>query len=181
MSGARKFLPHYTALDYRSWEGDWELWQGIPVSMTPSPFGEHQRVAKNLVFELERQIREHPDCTALVLYEMDWIISDDTIVRPDVLVLCGETPPQHVDRTPALVAEVLSESTETRDRKAKRELYDECGVGLYLLVDPEAQTLEAFTRNSSNVWSHQLVGDAIRFRLCENCEMTICRASLFSS
>lgn len=180
MSGARKFLPHYTASDYCSWQGDWELWQGIPVSMTPSPFGEHQRVAKNLVYELERQIRDQPNCQGLVLYETDWIVSDDTVVRPDVLVLCDETPKQHVLQTPVLTAEILSESTEIRDRKAKRELYDECGVGVYLLVDPASQTLEAFTRQLSNLWTHQQVDDAIRFRLCEHCELTISRRSLFS-
>ena len=30
-------LPHYSYQDYRRWEGDWELIEGIPYAMTPSP------------------------------------------------------------------------------------------------------------------------------------------------
>lgn len=30
-------LPHYTYDDYVTWEGRWELIQGIPYAMTPAP------------------------------------------------------------------------------------------------------------------------------------------------
>ena len=38
---ATRYSPHYTIDDYRLWEGDWELWQGTAVAMTPSLFGRH--------------------------------------------------------------------------------------------------------------------------------------------
>jgi hypothetical protein len=41
MSSAARYSPNYTIKDYRQWQGDWELWRGIAVAMTPSPFGKH--------------------------------------------------------------------------------------------------------------------------------------------
>ena len=122
MSTAGRYLPHYTVADYEQWEGDWELWQGIPVAMSPSPFGPHQncslRIARSLLAAIEAA-----KCQAVVLQEVDWIISDDTVVRPDVLVLCGGVPERHVTQSPALIVEILSPSTADRDRNEKLGLY----------------------------------------------------------
>ncbi|WP_220498371.1 Uma2 family endonuclease [Stieleria mannarensis] len=95
MSPADRYRPHYTVKDHQSWEGDWELWQGIAVSMTPSPLGCHQRIARNLVVDLDVKIRE-AGCDANVLFEIDWIVARDTVVRPDVIVVCGETPAKQI-------------------------------------------------------------------------------------
>ncbi|MCS7468024.1 Uma2 family endonuclease [Stieleria sp. ICT_E10.1] len=178
MSAAPRYLPHYTVADYRQWEGDWELWQGIPVSMTPSPFGPHQRIAKNVVFEIESQIRKQ-QCRASVLYEIDWIVSDETVVRPDVVVICGDAPEEHVESPPALVAEIQSESTAGRDREAKRDLYRENGVQTYLLIDPDGETLEAYRRTPTGDWNHEVVNETIRLSICDDCEIQIDRDSLF--
>ena len=35
-------LEKYTYEDYRHWEGDWELIDGIPQAMAPSPALKHQ-------------------------------------------------------------------------------------------------------------------------------------------
>jgi len=178
MSSAHKFLPHYTVADYQNWDGDWELWQGIPVSMSPSPFGTHQRIAKNLVFELESQVREH-ECSANVLYEIDWIVADDTVVRPDVIVVCGDPPERHVESPPALIAEILSSSTARRDREAKRDLYHEQGVGAYLLVDPESQSVELFRRDTRPEWRADRVTDARQLSVCDGRQLTIRHADMF--
>jgi Uma2 family endonuclease len=45
---------------------------------------------------------------------------------------------------PDFVCEVLSHSTEDRDRGAKRRIYRREGVGHYWLIDPEARTLEVY-------------------------------------
>ena len=129
MSTAYRYLPKYTVEDYQQWEGDWELWQGIPISMSPSPFGRHQECCANLLFELKSSVKA-TQCHATVLYEIDWIVSDDTVVRPDVLVLCGDAPSRHVEDPPAVVAEVLSSATQQRDRTAKFDLYQPMGIGI---------------------------------------------------
>ena len=40
-----EYIPRYTIEDYRLWEGNWELIEGILFAMTPSPVGKHQKVA----------------------------------------------------------------------------------------------------------------------------------------
>lgn len=47
--------------------------------------------------------------------------------------------------TPDWVGEVLSPSTEARDRGKKADIYAEYGVAHYWIIDPEAETLEVFS------------------------------------
>ena len=37
MGLVQKILPHYTYEDYTIWEGRWELIDGFPIAMSPSP------------------------------------------------------------------------------------------------------------------------------------------------
>ncbi len=76
---ARKLIPNYTVQDYQSWKGECELWQGIPVSMTPSPFGPHSAVVVKIITFLVNQLR---NCDATVLTELDWIVDNHTVIRP---------------------------------------------------------------------------------------------------
>lgn len=47
---------------------------------------------------------------------------------------------------PDLVVEILSRSTERRDREQKRKSYDRNGVREYWIIDPERRALVVFTR-----------------------------------
>lgn len=122
MSTARRYLPTYTLADYLGWEGDWELWDGIPVAMTPSPFGPHSQAVSKLVTSLQIAV-EASHCHACVLTELDWIISDSMIVRPDIAIACGNPPPEHLRDSPVLVVEVLSPATRHRDTGEKLKLH----------------------------------------------------------
>jgi Uma2 family endonuclease len=50
----------------------------------------------------------------------------------------------YLETAPDWVCEVLSGSTERRDRTSKRRIYAEAGVGHLWLIDPRFQLLEAF-------------------------------------
>ncbi|MCP5051298.1 MAG: Uma2 family endonuclease, partial [bacterium] len=80
-------LPYYTVEDYLQWEGDWELIKGIPFAMAPSPKKKHQRISFYIAVQLDNLLSEcNNDC---VMYQaMDWQITEDTVVQPDVLVSC---------------------------------------------------------------------------------------------
>lgn len=55
--------PNYTVSDYQHWEGEWELIDGIPFSMSPSPFGPHERIITRLSFTIRLQlIANECDC-----------------------------------------------------------------------------------------------------------------------
>jgi Uma2 family endonuclease len=49
-----------------------------------------------------------------------------------------------VEEPPTLVVEIISPSTEQRDRTRKQELYERQGVPHYWLADPVLHTLEAY-------------------------------------
>lgn len=143
MSTARKYEPHYTVSDYELWKGDWELWHGTAVAMTPSPFGRHQLVVANLSGEIRNWLkRQKSKCR--VLTEIDWQIADDLVVRPDLVIVCHGIPERYLDYTPHLVVEVVSKSTEKKDRTAKYDLYEQQGVETYVIVDPNTKNVDAF-------------------------------------
>lgn len=178
MSAAAKYAPRYTTEDYRQWKGDWELWDGIAIAMTPNPFGPHQKILFALSRELSNALIAS-GCDATVLGELDWVVRDDTVVRPDVLVVCGDAPEKHLCNPPALVAEILSPSTAARYRDAKRQLYEDNGVDIYLLIDPDAQTLEVYRRDSTGTWSCESVQTAVQVSVCDNCSLQLEKLSLF--
>jgi len=136
-----RYQPHYTFADYAQWQGDWELWNGLPVAMTPSPFGNHQQTLTRLARLLGNEL-ERVGCECEALVELDWVVTDDTVVRPDLMIVCNGVPARHQQTAPALVAEVLSVSTASRDRTFKRALYASQSVPLYLMVEPEEQQIE---------------------------------------
>ncbi|MCA9047703.1 MAG: Uma2 family endonuclease, partial [Planctomycetaceae bacterium] len=138
-----RYETHYTVADYELWEGDWELWDGIAVSMSPSPTPLHQFIATSLAAEIRHELRRQSDrCRCLVVTETDWHIGKQSVLRPDVSVLCSGMPLQHIDYAPTLIAEVLSPSTQHKDRTAKRDLYAQQQVDFYLIVDPETRSVE---------------------------------------
>ena len=121
---------------------------------------------------------EANNCDAEVLLEIDWIISDDTVVRPDVVMLCGEVPERHVTEPPALVAEVLSPSTADRDQNDKLRLYEENGVLYYLVVDPDANLLIAYQRDANDKFG-KWDAESLQFAICDDCEISLDRNAAF--
>ncbi len=131
-------LERYTVEDHARWEGDWELVRGQPLAMTPSPGVAHQRATLRLARQLDEALEGCPRCLALM--ETDWTVSADTVVRPDVMVVCGVRG-ERVTRTPALVIEVVSPESARRDERIKAALYAEEGVPWYLLAYPDQRKL----------------------------------------
>lgn len=137
MSTARKYVPRYTVADYLTWSGEWELWDGIPVAMTPGPFGQHQAVVANLLVDFRNALAAQ-GCSCQAIHELDWHVDERTVVRPDLVVLCQGIPKEYLTRAPVVAVEVLSPITEEKDRTAKFELYQEQHVLFYLIADPNS-------------------------------------------
>ena len=178
MSTAEQFAPRYLVSDYLHWKGDWELWNGIAIAMTPSPFGRHQNVLAGLLTRLRVAI-EQCGCRATALSELDWIVGDDTVVRPDLVVICDDAPDRHLEKPPAHVAEILSPSTRQNDLTYKRDLYASQGVTIYLIVDPESRTVEHLKLTDSGDFESAEVSALLSLRLCDNCLIDLDIAKLF--
>ena len=141
MSLAERFLPHYTVRDYERWEGDWELIEGIPYALaSPSPL--HQRTLAKVVRIFDEALEGCPNCGVYV--ELYWYISEDTVVRPDMVVVCSEKPFEKLDFTPYVAVEVVSPSTREKDEELKRILYERAGLRWYVLIYPEEKKVKVF-------------------------------------
>lgn len=139
-----QYLPQYTIEDYMSWEGDWELIHGIPYAMSPSPTSGHQRTGLNVMHLLKDTI-DKSSCKCEIFYDLDWHIKVDTVVRPDVVILCGDKLKDNfISRIPSLVVEILSPSTQEKDRTLKAELYADAGVVNYVIIDHLKQSVDVF-------------------------------------
>ena len=178
MTALRNYVPRYTVADYSLWKGDWELWEGVPVSMAPSPFGRHADLMATLITQLKNQI-DHHECDSRVLPEIDWNISDITVVRPDISVVCGPPPERHIESPPTLVAEILSPSTRNQDQTFKRDLYREEGVPNYFIIDPDANQLTFFNTSEPDGWKGTVKLNVFEVQICDDCRITIDPQKLF--
>ena len=135
---ALAYQEYYTFDDYQLWKGDWELIEGMPYAMAPSPSVTHQTVSFNIASEIKTVLNTKSDCCdkCCILMETDWQVSNDTVVRPDVMVIC-----QNIDEkvmvSPDLIIEVVSSSSTKRDEVMKFDLYQREGVLYYILAYPE--------------------------------------------
>lgn len=139
-------LPHYKIADYQRWKGDWELIKGIPFAMSPSANKIHQDTARNTL-KLLMDTSEASACSCKIYYELDVIFSEDTVVRPDLMIFCDQFKGDYPTDAPDLAVEIISVSSRNHDRVVKFELYQEYGVKYYLIVDPENKQVDAFVLN----------------------------------
>ena len=173
-----RYRPHYTVEDYEQWSGDWELWSGTAVSMSPSPKKIHQRLSKRLVTLLDEALRNANCESCEALQEVDWRVSHDTVFRPDLFIACSDEETDYIEHPPRFIAEILSESTREKDRHFKREAYQALGVGYYMMVDPEDSTIvfleliEGEYREKSDLEEVELILD-------EECKLSLRLTRLF--
>jgi len=131
----KEYLPYYTYNDYINWEGNWELIDGIAYAMAPSPMLTHQAISMLLGTTLTESLKKCKKC--MVVSEMDYKISNDTILRPDIALICGQLRGAYIKKSPELIVEVVSKSSAIRDEKIKLALYQEEKVKYYILLYPD--------------------------------------------
>ena len=113
---------------------------------------DHSFVAVNVVTLLNRAFSGKP-CRA---YNSDAAarLSSTCFTYPDATVTCDEQDRGRITevQTPRVIVEVLSASTEARDRGMKFEYYRACPtVQEYMLVSTRRQLIEVYCRNSGGL------------------------------
>jgi Uma2 family endonuclease len=162
-----------TYAEMLEWPDDgrrYELYDGEAI-VVPSPFARHQRVASNILDLL----RDYADETGGLTLPapLDIVFSEHNVVQPDVVFFSGErrhlVKDWEVTRSaPDLAVEVLSESTESRDRGRKMELLARYGVPEYWIVEPAENTIEVYV----------LAGAAYQLRIAAARDETITSPTL---
>ena len=144
----------YTYADDLQWPEDtrYELIDGEVFRLAPTPLIEHQEVAGEVYCQLRNQL-DGKACRPYIApvdvrlpREDEADAAIDTVVQPDVLVVCD---PAKIDRrgvrgAPDWLLEVLSPSTAAHDQIAKRRTYERAGVREYWLVHPSDRTLTVY-------------------------------------
>ena len=138
---AQTYTEYYTVEDYQHWQEAWELIYGSPYAMAPSPLVTHQNINMKIARQLSEKLDDCPKCQAL--FEIDWEVSNDTVVKPDTLVICYE-PDEKITKKPELIFEIASKSTVKRDETLKYELYQQEGVEFYVIVYPKKQVAKVY-------------------------------------
>lgn len=111
--------------------------------MSPAPRTSHQIVIGELYAILREAAARGGGMT--ILSPADVILSDDTILQPDLLYVAKSRRGIIGDRIngpPDVVVEVLSPKAERRDRVQKLDVYAQYGVPEFWIVDQKAQTIE---------------------------------------
>ncbi len=108
-------------------------------------------------------------CDCEVYSELDWIINNETVVRPDAMVVCGNFETDWLTFPPALILEIASASTYLKDKNIKYKLYEMNEVPYYLLADTEKEKVECYQLING---TYQLKRDNV-FKLSTDCEIQI--------
>lgn len=158
-SGLQKITLTYE--DYLRLPDDGKRYEIIEgeLFVTPAPITKHQIVSLNLSTILHRHVRKHRLGRVLTA-PTDVILSRTNVVQPDLLFISKKRQhiitEKNIQGTPDLIAEILSEFTEDRDRTLKIQIYARHGVRHYWLIDPNRKTLEVY----------ELDPDSCSFRHC---------------
>jgi Uma2 family endonuclease len=150
MAAMRAVDPRVSFAEMQQWPDDgrrYELYDG-EVIVVPSPIPRHQRVVANIVEILKAYERA---TAGLVFFApLDIVLTEYDVVQPDVVFFRHER--RHVidmmqptRAVPDLAVEVLSRTTEARDRGRKLRLLARFCLPEYWLVDPVVNVLEVFT------------------------------------
>ncbi len=108
-------------------------------------------------------LRDHLRDSRCIVYNSDVYLqlSERYRVCPDVTVSCDprDRGAQEVIRYPSLVVEVLSPTTEARDRGQKSLQYRACpSIQEYLLISSEFLLIEVFRREKHGFWTLHTLG-----------------------
>jgi Uma2 family endonuclease len=140
----QEMLPHYTYDDYVLWEGKWELISGIPYAMSPSPVPKHQRISASLSAEITNELSKCGSGPCKLYHPIDFKVKEDTVLQPDLLIVCGQIKKKFLDFPPALVVEILSPATAMKDRHTKYPIYERQGVKYFIIISPEKEVAEIY-------------------------------------
>lgn len=137
---------YHTYADYLTWPEDvrYELIDGVAYLMAPAPARVHQEFVGEMFFQVRNALEGKP-CRAYIApfdvrlpkaNEADSRV--DTVVQPDLLVVCNQTKldDRGLRGAPDWVVEILSPATSGHDQTIKLAAYERARVPEVWLVHP---------------------------------------------
>lgn len=142
-------------------EQRYELIDGVVYNLA-APSYKHQKAVQEIIGNFYIWFKGK-DCVPLTSpFDITLPKSADNIcvVQPDVLVLGDRTNLDDKGKylgTPTLVVEVLSPSTRSKDMLKKLELYKECGVREYWVVDPLQEQVIVYRLDDNEIADSRMI------------------------
>ena len=160
---AVKPKPKLTYEDYASLPDDerCELIDGELIPM-PSPNWLHQLLQAKIFLPLANFVYGE-SLGDVVVAPMDILFTPFDVVQPDLIFISNARAriitEANIRGAPDLLVEILSTSTERRDRIVKRDLYARHGVREYWLVDPYAKTITVLPLGAGDYDTYAIFGE----------------------
>jgi Uma2 family endonuclease len=146
--------------------------------MAPAPAARHQTVSGNLYLQL-RTFLKGKGCKVFYApfdVRLDAAGKDDTVVQPDLLVICD--PAKLDDKgclgAPDLIIEILSPSSAKMDSVIKLEKYRQAGVREYWIVHPDTSSAQVhILENGRYFITGYADEDVIPVHVLDGCEIAL--------
>lgn len=153
--GMQESIADFSVEDY------YETPEGYPLELIngkffvmESPGAKHQRIVYELGYAIgshikksRRKCRVYPGP-----FDVELPTEKGTVVVPDITVICdtSKVDEKGCKGVPDWIIEVLSASTQSRDKKEKLSVYEEAGVKEYWIVDPIEHKVCVYRRRQSD-------------------------------
>lgn len=149
-------VEEYLALEEKA-EFRSEYDDGEIVAMAGSSLN-HARIIKNISRLLDEKLKDF--CESFTTDVKVQVESYRKFYYPDVLIICGK--PEFYEKrkdtviNPVLIVEILSDSTEAKDRGEKMLAYRTLeSLREYVLVSQNKPIVEQYIRNADENWIHK--------------------------
>ena len=145
----------FTYEDYLHFPEDkrYEIIDG-EVHMVPSPGPYHQDISWRLELTISTFVEKN-GLGKIYHAPLDVVFSETDVVQPDIMFISKERlniiTEKNVQGAPDLIVEIISPTSEYRDRVIKRKLYSKYGVKEYWLVDLEKKEIEVMVLGESGL------------------------------
>jgi len=120
-----------------------------------------------IAFALGAMLRQHMKSLPCKVYMSDVKVKiNDIFFYPDLLVSCSDkNPSPYYETDPVVVVEVLSPSTEAKDRFDKRVVYQRIeSLREYVLVEQEKMQIDVYRRMDDGwMLESYAIGDEVAF------------------
>jgi len=144
MSNAEVIFDNFSYRDYKGWDDSirYELIDGEAYMMS-APDERHHDLVTDIYTQLRSQLSGSPCKPFIAPFDVRLFPredeSDDTVVQPDVFVICDRnklSDGKACKGAPDFVVEVTSPSTKMMDLFNKKDLYCKAGVKEYWVIGP---------------------------------------------
>jgi Uma2 family endonuclease len=160
--GGPMSVAEYFELDNNASDAKYEYLDGV-ARLMPGITGEHDQITFNIHSSLRQQLQAGPCFAHGSLVRV--LVSESKVayVYPDVTICCDSADRRRGNtliRSPRVVVEVLSPSTEKLDRGKKLEAYKAYStIQEIVLIDQFVQTVEVYRRKADDsTWGYAFYG-----------------------